>query len=204
PCGSRITFEPGGQLELSGPPGTTVADGVNGMAADLAVIDRGLDAAGLRRLGAGVDPWRPPVRVVDTPRYQAMEAFFNGHDDGRFEGLTATLPFGTWVDRGHAVGFPTADDLDYHLTTLFPPVRLRGWIEVRYLDALPDPWWRAAAAIVGTLLVDEEAGERAAAAVSAHGADQLWVGAARAGLTAERWVSAELACLEPALDSEPY
>src|SRR5438046_624072 len=60
PCGSRITFEPGGQLELSGPPGTTVADGVNGMAADLAVIDRGLDAAGLRRLGAGVDPWRPP------------------------------------------------------------------------------------------------------------------------------------------------
>ena len=32
---------------------------------------------------------------------------------------------------------PTTDDLDYHVSTLFPPVRPRGYLEVRYLDAQP-------------------------------------------------------------------
>lgn len=44
--------------------------------------------------------------------------------------------FGEWVS-GCVVGVapPTEEDLDYHLSTLFPPVRPRGWFEVRYLDA---------------------------------------------------------------------
>ena len=42
-------------------------------------------------------------------------------------------------------------DLDYHLTTLFPPVRPRGYVELRCLDALPDRWWPAIAAITATL-----------------------------------------------------
>jgi ergothioneine biosynthesis glutamate--cysteine ligase EgtA len=41
--------------------------------------------------------------------------------------VTDRIPFADWVSGqarlGHA---PTADDLDYHLSTLFPPVRLRG------------------------------------------------------------------------------
>ena len=32
---------------------------------------------------------------------------------------------------------PTTDDLAYHLTTLFPQVRPRGHLEVRYVDAQP-------------------------------------------------------------------
>ena len=39
---------------------------------------------------------------------------------------------------------PTVDDLAYHLTTLFPQVRPRGHLEVRYLDAQPGPWWTGA------------------------------------------------------------
>ena len=42
---------------------------------------------------------------------------------------------------------PTLDDLEYHLTTLFPPVRPRGWLELRMIDAVPDPWWRVAVAV---------------------------------------------------------
>ena len=38
---------------------------------------------------------------------------------------------------------PTTEDLDYHLTTLFPPVRPRRWIEIRYLDAVSDLLWPA-------------------------------------------------------------
>ena len=41
---------------------------------------------------------------------------------------------------------PTVDDLDYHLTTLFPPVRPRGYLEVRYLDTQPGGEWIAPAA----------------------------------------------------------
>src|SRR4051794_12120538 len=82
PCGSRVTYEPGGQLELSGPPCLGVSEAMNGMATDLTAIDAGLARYGLRRLGSGIDPHRPPCRVVDTPRYRAMEAFFN--DDGEF------------------------------------------------------------------------------------------------------------------------
>src|SRR5947207_6092809 len=82
PHASRITYEPGGQLELSGPPSPGTSDAIAGMADDLAAIDRGLQTFGLRRLGSGIDPSRPPVRLVDSPRYRAMETFFD--TDGQF------------------------------------------------------------------------------------------------------------------------
>ena len=52
--------------------------------------------------------------------------------------------------------FPTTEDLAYHLTTLFPPVRPRGWIEIRMIDALPDPWWRVPVAVVAAVLDDDD------------------------------------------------
>ena len=65
-----------------------------------------------------------------------------------FRPMPGPLTFGRWVAEGHDdVGHPTIDDLDYHLTTLFPPVRLRGWLELRYLDAVPGPWWQVATAV---------------------------------------------------------
>ena len=63
-----------------------------------------------------------------------------------------------WITSGHVVGHPTADDVEYHLTTLFPPIRPRGWLELRMLDALPDPWWQVAAAISITALTDPALG----------------------------------------------
>ena len=47
--------------------------------------------------------------------------------------------FADWIEHGHPEGWPTPDDLEYHLTTLFPPVRPRGWFELRMVDALPEP-----------------------------------------------------------------
>ena len=71
-------------------------------------------------------------------------------------------------------------DLDYHLTTLFPPVRPRGYLELRCLDALPDRWWPALAALTVTLADDPVAAD-AAAELCAPVADS-WETAARHGL----------------------
>ncbi|AQA20872.1 ergothioneine biosynthesis glutamate--cysteine ligase EgtA [Rhodococcus sp. MTM3W5.2] len=47
---------------------------------------------------------------------------------------------------------PDPADLDYHLTTLFPPVRAAGHLEVRYLDAQPGDLWRVPIAALAALL----------------------------------------------------
>ncbi|MBO4210369.1 glutamate-cysteine ligase family protein, partial [Micromonospora echinofusca] len=49
---------------------------------------------------------------------------------------------------------PTTDDLDYHLSTLFPPVRPRGYLEVRYLDAQPGRAWLTPVAVLAALFAD--------------------------------------------------
>jgi glutamate--cysteine ligase len=46
------------------------------------------------------------------------------------------------------------DDLVEHLTTLFPPVRPRGWFEIRTIDALADECWPRAAELTAALLLD--------------------------------------------------
>ncbi|WP_027501089.1 ergothioneine biosynthesis glutamate--cysteine ligase EgtA [Rhodococcus sp. UNC363MFTsu5.1] len=51
---------------------------------------------------------------------------------------------------------PDLADLDYHLTTLFPPVRAAGHLEVRYLDAQPGDLWRVPIAALAALLGDRD------------------------------------------------
>lgn len=59
----------------------------------------------------------------------------------------------------------TLDDLDYHLTTMYPPIRARGYYELRMIDALPADYWVVPPILVNTLLDDELAHEAALAAV---------------------------------------
>ncbi|MGK5682663.1 ergothioneine biosynthesis glutamate--cysteine ligase EgtA [Actinoplanes sp. URMC 104] len=63
----------------------------------------------------------------------------------------ATL--GDWA-RGRLPLPLTVADVDYHLSTLFPPVRPRGYLEVRYLDAQPGADWIVPVAVLATLLAD--------------------------------------------------
>ncbi|HEY0641498.1 MAG TPA: glutamate-cysteine ligase family protein, partial [Pseudonocardiaceae bacterium] len=63
--------------------------------------------------------------------------------------------FADWV-AGALPTRPTTDDLDYHLTTLFPPVRPCGrYLEVRYLDAQPAGRWALPVAVLAALLADD-------------------------------------------------
>ena len=105
--------------------------------------------------------------------------------------------FGDWV----AGGAPSRADLDYHLTTLFPPVRLRGWFELRYLDALPDPWWQVAVAVATALLDDDLAADRAREACAQ--VEGRWVDAARLGPSDAALAAAATGCLLAAADALP-
>ncbi|HWS39581.1 MAG TPA: glutamate-cysteine ligase family protein [Actinoplanes sp.] len=104
------------------------------------------------------------------------------------------MTFRDWIESG---GGPTVDDLDYHLGTLFPPVRPRGYLEVRYLDTQPPGEWIAPAAVIVALFADDTVTDRARdLAAPAAGS---WREAARAGLTDKRVHDsarglAELAC----------
>jgi len=76
PSGSRVTYEPGGQLELSSPafPGASAC--WQALADDAEHVRRPLEAAGLRLLPTAIDPFRTPARQLVHPRYDAMEAYF--------------------------------------------------------------------------------------------------------------------------------
>ena len=291
--GTTLTFEPGGQLELSTPPADDLDRACDGLEADLALLAGPLAERGIVLVGSGIDPSPTVGRVIRSPRYDAMDAYFGGrHRDGPVErnpewasagrtmmcataGLQVNLDFdartsspdtrwGTahvlgpvlaaafansplvrgvpsgwksyrlanwwrldpsrtkspagagpgpeawsafvmdaqvmlirtdrgecvpvltplsfrqWVTDGHPLGFPTLDDLDYHVTTLFPPIRPRGWLELRMVDSLPHPWWRVPVAVATALVYDAEAGE--AAAQAAWDTSDLWVEASRSGL----------------------
>ncbi|KIH99952.1 cysteine ligase [Streptomonospora alba] len=287
PGNSAVTFEPGGQLELSSPPLRGPGAAHTALARDLTLIRTRLHAAGLVLDGNGLDPRRPPIRQLTLPRYAAMEDYFHSagcatgplmmcstaslqvcldigadaHDAahrwrlanrlgplfvaafanspihrGRSTGWRSTRwaiwdaidptrtspvasgdPVAAWtgyamrarimsirddagpwvVDPGIAFGEwlaqrrprpPTRDDLVYHLSTLFPPVRPRGWLELRMIDALPARWWPVPIAVAAALLDDPAAARTAAEAVDrlGRGADPdhgLWRRAARAALT---------------------
>ncbi|MGA8117740.1 MAG: ergothioneine biosynthesis glutamate--cysteine ligase EgtA [Actinocatenispora sp.] len=294
PGGSALTFEPGGQLELSSPPGAGLAACLAPMVRDLAHVEAALCPLGLVLVPSAVDPYRPPERQVRTDRYDAMESYFDarGHlgrimmcstaavqvnldagadpadiarrwrllhavgptmvaafanspvRAGRVTGWKSTRqavwqrldpprtgppvtgdPVATWAgyaldapvlavpDRpfradpgftfrewlGGADRPPTGEDLAFHLTTLFPPVRPRGWLEVRYLDALPAQWWPVPVAVLTALTADPES---CAAAVAATAPVRTsWLAAARYGLAHPDLALAALGCFDAALDA---
>lgn len=300
PGASRVTYEPGGQIELSSAATPSAGETCERVAADFAVIREALEAHDVELAGIGLDPLRGDRRVIHLPRYAAMQAYFDSFgDDGRrmmcrtaavqvnldsgtgaaaadrwrrahaigpalaaafanspfaggrpsgwrstrlatwwamdrtrtaparaddpidawcayalaarvmliragdgwFDPVTSPLTFRRWMEEGHDFGFPTLEDLAYHTTTLFPPVRARGWLELRMIDALPDPWWRVAVAITAALLDDEEAAARASAAC--EGTTGMWVTASRFGLEHPSLARAAAACFTAALEALP-
>jgi glutamate--cysteine ligase len=279
PAGGLLTAEPGGQLEISSAPATSLAALHAGVTTDLTHLTGLLSAAGLTLGEHGIDPHREPRRLLDTPRYAAMEHSFDRHGPagrtmmGSTAGLQVCLDAGTesqvglrWAaasalgppliaafanssrHAGRETGWasarmatwwaidprrshppeprgddprddwaryaldapllclrrpngswdpppgvtlrdwvtgaldsrPTLDDLEYHLSTLFPPVRPHGYLEVRYLDTQPGADWIAPVAVVAALLADDDT--TATALDLAQPAAGRWLAAARAGL----------------------
>jgi glutamate--cysteine ligase len=276
--GSGITVEPGGQVEISSPPFESVPVLLDAVRADAAELAGLLAAHGLSAGGSGIDPYRSPRRILELPRYAAMQRFVDrigpegsrmmcstasvqvcvdageprdtparwralhaagpalvalfansadhagrstGWASARLRATLGTCPpytgpprvtddpaadwarltmdapvicvrgpgeswdappgltFGAWADGEHGTR-PTYGDLEYHLTTLFPPVRPRGHLEVRYLDAQAGDGWTTAVALLSALLADRMVVEKVLE-VTEPAADR-WLAAARHGL----------------------
>jgi glutamate--cysteine ligase len=299
PRGSRLTLEPGGQLEVSTAPFRSVDDVCDAATDDLAVLDRACDDRDVELIALGADPIRPPERVAVAARYQAMEHYFDRlgragrtmmcntaaiqvnvglgspdqverrwrmanrlgpvliacfanspfagglpsgwqssrlrawwaldpsrsapvrcdanpveawrdyaldarvmllHlDDERCVPVLEPMTFGDWLTAGHEMGWPDTTDLDYHLTTLFPPVRPKGWLELRMFDALPSPLWQVAVAVTGALLTDPSLDEALDEALA--GTDDLWIDAAQLGLAHPALARAAVAVFDIALSA---
>ncbi|MEU8617259.1 ergothioneine biosynthesis glutamate--cysteine ligase EgtA [Streptomyces sp. NPDC048623] len=316
PLVAALTFEPGGQLELSSPPAASLMECLDSLAADLRAVRQALAPLGLGLSGYGVDPWHAPrARVLHEPRYDAMELALGrtgpsgrammcesasvqvcldaGLDDdgplgyrsrwrlahllgavlvaafanspvhgGRRTGWRSTrqalwtdldpgralapspdgepraewaahvldtsvmcvrTPSGPWAVpedltfrewlRSGLPRRPDADDLRYHLTTLFPPVRPRGHLELRMIDAQPGPdGWMVPLAVTTALFEDPRAvaaAHRAVRPLAALAGDApaprnpLWTTAARDGLTSPLLHRAAKAVFEAALEALP-
>ncbi|NUR62000.1 MAG: ergothioneine biosynthesis glutamate--cysteine ligase EgtA [Catenulispora sp.] len=126
---------------------------------------------------AALDPGRTAAPPLDSlePRlayaHYALDAKLCcvQRPDGADWHAPPGLTFREWIKAGvldpDEPRAPTLDDLAYHLTTLFPPVRARGHLELRVLDALPGDLWRVPTALVTALFHDARAAEDARAAL---------------------------------------
>ncbi|HZE40969.1 MAG TPA: glutamate-cysteine ligase family protein [Stackebrandtia sp.] len=271
PEGGVVTVEPGGQVEISSAPHSSLTRLHQSVDTDLAAL-RGLLAASRLSLGyRGLDPRGSPPRLR-TARYEAMARAFTRHGPhgtsmmGATAGLQVCLDSGrpdqvaarwhalhdmgpallalfstsrrpgsacarmrTWLGMDptrtaavtasgdpasawatyamrapvlcvrtkrrpwptpRGVSFadwiagalprpPTTADLDLHLSMLFPPVRPRGYLEVRYLDTQPDGEWFAPVAMIGALLATDATIDAAREICAAS--RRLWNEAARHG-----------------------
>ncbi|MEV8539951.1 ergothioneine biosynthesis glutamate--cysteine ligase EgtA [Streptomyces sp. NPDC051572] len=132
-------------------------------------------------------------------------------DSGPWE-VPEELTFREWIRSG-APRPPTREDLDYHVSTLFPPVRPRGHLELRMIDAQPgDDGWIVPLAVTTALFDDPEAAETAYRAVkplaertqglpAPH--NPLWIDAARYGLSDPELQEVALVCFAAALEALP-
>jgi len=102
---------------------------------------------------------------------------------------------------------PTAGDLEYHLSTLFPPVRPRGHFELRMIDAQPGDGWIVPLAVCTALLSDAQASDAALAAVAPlwngrwSGDDGPWLRGARLGPADPAISQASRACFAAAREA---
>lgn len=315
PLASALTFEPGGQLELSSLPADSLTACVESAAADLVLVRALLAELGLGIAGHGHDPWRPPRRLLTTPRYESMETYFNRRGPAGRSMMCSTASVQVCVDAGQEepgplglgrrwrlahllgavlmaafansplregrptgfrstrqalwaamdpgrtlappdgrdprtawVGYvldapvmairdggtrwavpdgltfrewartglprpPTQDDLDFHISTLFPPVRPRGHLELRMIDAQGgDDGWIVPLAVTVALFDDPQAAETVyrvvkplAETAGARPApcNPLWMTATRDALTDPELRNAAAACFATALEALP-
>ncbi|MFJ9789153.1 glutamate-cysteine ligase family protein [Streptomyces globosus] len=343
PLRSGFSIEPGGQLELSSAPASSLTECLDGLRTDLAAVRSALGSMGLGLQGSGCDPRGAVPRLVESPRYDAMESYLDRSGPGGRAMMRASAsvqvcvdagfeepgPFGygrrwrmahllgavfvsafanspaasgryagwrcarqgIWGDldarrtlappldaepraawAGHALDTevmcvrshgdgrgawavprgvtfrdwlraaaapdsrdgrdggaggggggpagpaatlrpPTAEDLEYHLTTLFPPVRPRGHLELRMIDAQPgDDGWLVPVAVVHALFDDPEAAETAYRVAKgladgygpqAAPRNRLWRSAARFGPADPELRAAAAVCFRAAVEALP-
>ncbi|GAA1695213.1 ergothioneine biosynthesis glutamate--cysteine ligase EgtA [Glycomyces endophyticus] len=117
------------------------------------------------------------------------------------------LTLRSWIRDGVDGARPTLEDVEYHLSTLFPQVRPRGWLELRMIDQQHGDGWIVPAVVATTLVDDPVAAEAAFEATSALCGDRpqppepVWERAARIGLDDPVLHKTALACFTAASEA---
>ncbi|MGB2567318.1 ergothioneine biosynthesis glutamate--cysteine ligase EgtA [Micromonospora citrea] len=144
-------------------------------------------------------PYRPDEDPVAAwTRYVLAAPLLCLRHDGPDWTPPAGVTFADWLD-GALPRPPTTDDLEYHVSTLFPPVRPRGYLEVRYLDAQPGAGWTVPLTVLTALLARDDTA-RAAREIAVPVADR-WHSAARHGLADPSLARAAAALLDLAVEA---
>ena len=98
PGSGTITYEPGGQLEISTTPATSADAVCEAIAVDSSYAQSILYEEDIQLVGVGYEPFRRPKRAMYSPRYDAMEAYFDsGWPQGRSM-MTSTAAIQVNVD----------------------------------------------------------------------------------------------------------
>jgi glutamate--cysteine ligase len=140
PSGALLTTEPGGQLELSSLPADSLPECVRATAADLAALRAATAAAGLELAGIGLDPYRRPLRVLDLPRYAAMEAFFDADGPWGREMMCATASVQVCLDAGDDSDGFTGYRWRWRLLHAIGPVLVAAFANSPLRDGRPSGW----------------------------------------------------------------
>lgn len=110
--------------------------------------------------------------------------------------------FGAWLAEGG--DRPDREDLEHHLTTLFPPVRPRHHLEIRYIDALPDRWQPVPVTVLAALFYDRAATDEALGFLSEESIQAAaWQTSASAGMRDPGLAATALGLFEIALAAIP-
>lgn len=90
------------------------------------------------------------------------------HDPDGFCSPAGAMTFREWMAGGSTFGYPDWEDWRIHLSTLFPDVRARGYMELRSIDALPRQYRRIAVGFVAALLRNDRLRARALARIESR------------------------------------
>ena len=252
PDGGRVSFEPGGQIELSSATSPTASELIRDLRCASELLTSSFEREGMILEAVGVDPFNDIVDVglqLHRPRYQRMTRYFDSigesgarmmrqsaslqisvesgpKPDERWALLNSLAPYVTAIFASSAVyageatshrsyrahlwrtldttrtglpvdtddpagaylefalcagammhgtgapyssfaewmrtGDPTMQDWNFHLTTLFPEVRPRGYFELRSADAIASKHLAAPISFVVGLIYHETTSRAAA------------------------------------------
>jgi glutamate--cysteine ligase len=101
--GARISFEPGGQIEISSAPGATAATVIATTQRSVAKIRAAMGTAGIELLSAGVDPYNAIDAVplqLRRDRYTRMTRFFESVGTSGVRMMRQTASVQINVERG--------------------------------------------------------------------------------------------------------
>lgn len=96
------------------------------------------------------------------------------------------ITFRRWLEEGYNGYYPSIEDWEIHLTTLFPDVRPKGFLECRFIDGQSKPCWAVPAILATAILYDEGSTDAIIEALSGNlmELDTMAGSAARKGVSA--------------------